>query len=63
MGARTIRQMFTLLTAWAEAVPIRDETAKTVAKVLVQNWISRYGVPFRFHSDQRAEFDSDHLSL
>ncbi|KAF8784306.1 Retrovirus-related Pol polyprotein like [Argiope bruennichi] len=29
-----------------------------VAEILVQNWISRYGVPLQLHSDQGRNFDS-----
>ncbi|GFV00877.1 retrovirus-related Pol polyprotein from transposon 412 [Trichonephila clavipes] len=45
-------------TKWPEAYPIPDQEASTVAEVLVQHWISRFGVPLQLHSDQRENFDS-----
>ncbi|GFW90487.1 retrovirus-related Pol polyprotein from transposon 412 [Trichonephila clavipes] len=41
-----------------EAYPIIDQEASTVAEVLVQHWISRFGVPLQLHSDQARNFDS-----
>ncbi|GFX37800.1 retrovirus-related Pol polyprotein from transposon 412 [Trichonephila clavipes] len=40
-----------------EAYPIPDQEASTVAEVLVQHWISRFGVPLQLHSDQGGNFD------
>ncbi|GFW61919.1 retrovirus-related Pol polyprotein from transposon 412 [Trichonephila clavipes] len=45
-------------TKWPEAYPIPDQEASTVAEVLVQQWISRFGVPLQLHSDQGRNFDS-----
>ncbi|GFT37354.1 retrovirus-related Pol polyprotein from transposon 412 [Trichonephila clavipes] len=45
-------------TKWHEACPIPDQEASTVAEVLVQHWISRFGVPLQLHSDQGRNFDS-----
>ncbi|GFU52772.1 retrovirus-related Pol polyprotein from transposon 412 [Trichonephila clavipes] len=45
------------LTKWPEAYPIPDQEASTVAEVLVQHWISRFGVPLLLHSDQGKYFD------
>ncbi|GFW14979.1 retrovirus-related Pol polyprotein from transposon 412 [Trichonephila clavipes] len=45
-------------TKWLEAYPIPDQEASTVAEVLVQHWISRFGVPLQLHSDQGRNFDS-----
>ncbi|GFV45329.1 retrovirus-related Pol polyprotein from transposon 412 [Trichonephila clavipes] len=39
-------------TKWPEAYRIPDQEASTVAEVLVQHWISRFGVPLQLHSDQ-----------
>ncbi|GFX92662.1 retrovirus-related Pol polyprotein from transposon 412 [Trichonephila clavipes] len=45
-------------TKWPEAYPVSDQEASTVAEVLVQHWISRFGVPLQLHSDQGRNFDS-----
>lgn len=37
----------------------RDQKAVTVAKSLVREWIQRYGVPQRIHSDQGKCFQAD----
>ncbi|GFS67950.1 retrovirus-related Pol polyprotein from transposon 412 [Trichonephila clavipes] len=41
-----------------EAYPISDQEASTAAEVLVQYWISRFGVPLQLHPDQGRNFDS-----
>lgn len=46
-------------TKYAQAYPTRDQTAKTVAMVLWENFISHYGFPRRIHSDQGACFESE----
>ena len=46
-------------TKWAEALPIRNHTAHTVAQVLFDNVFSRFGMPMRCLSDQGAEFESE----
>lgn len=46
-------------TKYAQAYPTRDQTAKTVAMVLWENFISHYGFPCRIHSDQGACFESE----
>ncbi|GFT18800.1 retrovirus-related Pol polyprotein from transposon 412 [Trichonephila clavipes] len=45
-------------TKWPETYPISVEEASTVAEVLVQHWISRFGVPLQLHSDRGRNFDS-----
>jgi hypothetical protein len=45
-------------TKWPEVYPIKDQEAETVAEALVNNFISRFGVPQELHSDQGRNFES-----
>ena len=45
-------------TKWVEAVPIKDQSAKTVAMALVDNFIVRCGVPLSVLSDCGTCFES-----
>ncbi|GFW97289.1 retrovirus-related Pol polyprotein from transposon 412 [Trichonephila clavipes] len=45
-------------TKWPDAYPIPDQEASTVTEVLVQHWISRFGVSLQLHSDKGRNFDS-----
>lgn len=51
-----ITDVFSKLTV---AVPTADQWAVKVAKVLVKEWIHRYGVPARFRSDQGRCFEAE----
>jgi len=48
-------------TKWAEAIPMRDHTALTVARMLMTHVIPRYGAPKQILSDRGAEFESELL--
>ncbi|XP_072022855.1 protein NYNRIN-like [Amphiura filiformis] len=39
-------------TKYYQAIPTRNQTAKTTARVLVENYFYHYGLPARLHSDQ-----------
>ena len=44
-------------TKYALAFPTRNQEAKTVAKILVDQFVVHYGIPERVHSDQGASFE------
>jgi len=43
-------------TKWAEAFPLRNKEAQTIAKVLVGQVFTRFGVPLSILSDQRRKW-------
>ena len=45
-------------TKWAEAYPIPDQEAKTVAEVFVNHFVARFGTPMLIHTDQGRNFES-----
>ena len=45
-------------TKWPEAYPLPNQEATTVARVLVNEFVCRYGVPLELHSDQGRNFES-----
>ena len=45
-------------TKWREAFAIADDGAGTIAKILVEEWISRCGVMQHLHWDQGPELES-----
>lgn len=44
---------------WAEAYPLRDHNAPTVAKVMVEQLFSRFGTPYPLLGNQGPEFGID----
>ena len=54
-----ITDVFSKFTA---AIPTRNQTAATTAKVLVTSWFMLYGVSERIHSDQGRNFESELIS-
>ena len=46
-------------TKWAEAFPIRNKEAETIAKVLVEQVFCRFGTPVSVLSDQGKEVDGN----
>ena len=45
-------------TRYAQAIPTRNQTAKTTAEALFTNFFVHYGIPKRIHADQGANFES-----
>jgi transposase InsO family protein len=57
-GNRYILVAVDTLTKWAEALPMPDERAETVARALVEDFICKMGIPTQIHSDQGRQFES-----
>ena len=43
---------------YAQAFPTRNQTARTTARILIDQFIVHYGFPARLHSDQGQNFES-----
>uniref|UniRef100_A0A3B4WPR7 Integrase catalytic domain-containing protein n=1 Tax=Seriola lalandi dorsalis TaxID=1841481 RepID=A0A3B4WPR7_SERLL len=43
---------------WTEAFPLPNQEASSIAKVLKEEWVCRFGVPRSIHSDQGRNFES-----
>jgi transposase InsO family protein len=43
---------------WTEALPVRNHTAPTIARMLYDHVFSRFGMPLRLLTDQGPEFES-----
>jgi len=46
-------------TKWAEAIPLRNHTAPTVARALMTHVFARFGMPLQLLSDRGPEFESE----
>ena len=51
--------MVDYFTCYAEAIPLPDRQASTVARAIFTEWISRHGIIEVLHSNQAQEFESD----
>ena len=43
---------------WTEVFPMKHMESTTVAKILVQDFICRYGTPEQIHTDQGRNFEA-----
>ena len=57
-GNKYILVMCDLFTKWTEAFPMADQESSTIAKIVVNNFISRFGCPLQLHSDQGRSFEA-----
>ena len=57
-GAENVLVLTDVFTKFTQAIPTKDQKETTVARVLVKEWIVRFGVPRRIHSDQGRNFES-----
>lgn len=56
-GRENVLVVTDVFSKFSIAIPTRDQTAVTTAKVLVNEWFMKYGVPERIHSDQGRNFE------
>ena len=45
-------------TRYLVAVPVKDQTAPTVAQALLDHWVAQHGVPLAIHSDRGSAYTS-----
>ena len=57
-GYQYILVVTDLFSKWVEAFPLRATDSETLAKILVDEVVCRYGVPVYLHSDQGANLNS-----
>ncbi len=57
-GQESVLVVTDVFTKLSQAFPTRDQKAETTAKILLREWILKYVVPLRLHSDQGRNFES-----
>ena len=57
-GNKNILVIADYYTKWTESDPMPTMEASTVAEIMVKEFISRYGIPSKIHSDQGRQFVS-----
>lgn len=58
LGNKHILVIGDYFTKWVDAYPIKKMEATTIAQVLVERFVSQFGVPNKIHSDQGTSFES-----
>jgi len=57
-GYKYILVVSDYFTKWTESYPMPNMEASTVAKVMVEQLVCRFGIPGKIHSDQGRQFES-----
>ena len=57
-GNKVILVVGDYFTKWTEAYALPNQEAETVAKILVEEFICRFGAPLEIHSDQGRNFEA-----
>ena len=53
-GRDNVLVMADVFSKYTQAVPTKDTSAVTVAKILVDSWFNRFGVPKSIHPTSRV---------
>ena len=61
-GNRYILVVSDYFSKWTESFAMSNMEAETVAKIIVEQVIARFGVPSYIHSDQGRQFESSLFS-
>jgi len=56
-GNRYILVVSDYFTKWTDSFPMPNMEARTVAKIIVEEVVARFGVPITIHSDQGRQFE------
>jgi hypothetical protein len=57
-GYENVLVLTDIFTKFVLTIPTRDQTARTVAEVLIRDFFNRYGIPRRLHSDRGRSFEN-----
>ena len=58
-GYKYILVVSDYFTKWTESFAMPNMEARTVAQIIVENVVSRFGIPYFVHSDQGRQFESN----
>ena len=58
-GNRYILTVVDHFTKHVEAYPLQDQEAVSMARVFLNEFVARYGVPYVIHTDQGTNFESN----